>query len=156
VFIGLLRGFRYNPSTESEWFGHVPIGWDCDRLEAALVMATLLWFYVGAGLFLIGISLPLLLQKIPPNRFYGFRLNPALEDPRIWYATNTHSAKRLMLAAASAIVAAIGLYFVPAISLDVYAIGCLVVFAIALCVGLFQSVRYMRAMADLETLESRG
>ena len=32
--------------------------------------------YVGAGLFLILIALPLLFKMIPPNPVYGFRLSP--------------------------------------------------------------------------------
>jgi hypothetical protein len=116
----------------------------------------LLGLYVGAGLFLIVISLPLLLKKIPPNPVYGFRLAPALEDPRIWYATNAHSAKRLMLAGASSVIAAIALHFVPAITVDIYALGCLVVFAIVAIVGLVQSVKYMKAMANSPNFDSRG
>lgn len=110
-------------------------------------MATLLTLYVVSGLFVVLISIPLLLEKVPPNPVYGFRLSPALDDPKLWYATNKHSAKRLMCAGASAVIAAVGLYFVPSISLDVYALGCLAVFAVVLVVGVVQSVSYMKALA---------
>ena len=127
-----------------------------ERLGGSSVMTILLGLYVGAGILLIIISLPLLLKKIPPNPVYGFRLSPALDDPRIWYATNTHSAKRLILAGASAVLAAIALYFVPAITLDIYALGCLAVFAIVALAGLCQSVKYMKAMAHSQSARSRG
>jgi SdpI/YfhL protein family len=116
-------------------------------------MSILLGLYVGAGIFLMLLSLPLLLKKIPPNPVYGFRLSPALDDPRIWYETNTHSAKRLMVAGASSVVAAIALYFVPSITLDIYALGCLSVFAIVAGVGFVQSVKYMKSMANSQTLD---
>jgi uncharacterized membrane protein len=118
-------------------------------------MTTLLELYVGAGILLILISLPLLLKKVPPNPVYGFRLSPAYEDPRIWYATNTHSAKRLMLAGASTAVAAVVLYFVPRITLDIYALGCLAIFAVVAGVGFVQSVKFMRSMANSESLNPR-
>jgi uncharacterized membrane protein len=119
-------------------------------------MTILLGLYVGAGILLVLISLPLLLKKIPPNPVYGFRLSPALDDRRIWYATNAHSAKRLMLAGASSALAAIALYFVPGIRLDIYALGCLAVFAIVALPGLIQSVKYMKAMAKSQSAQSRG
>ena len=109
-------------------------------------MTTLLALYVVSGLVLILISIPLALEKVPPNPVYGFRFSPALDDPKIWYATNKHSAKRLMCAGASAVIVAVGLYFVPSITIDVYALSCLAVFAIVLVVGLVQSVSYMRAL----------
>src|SRR5262249_15970212 len=80
--------------------------------RCSLAMTMLMQLYVGAGLLLIVLSLPLLFQKVPPNPLYGFRLSPALDDPKIWYATNTHSAKRLMAAGASSVAAAIALYFI--------------------------------------------
>jgi SdpI/YfhL protein family len=119
-------------------------------------MTVLLGLYVGAGIFLILISLPLLFKLVPPNPVYGFRLSPALEDPKIWYATNAHSAKRLMLAGASSALAAVALYFVPAITLDIYALGCLAIFAVVAGVGLVQSVKYMKSMANSQSLDSRG
>jgi uncharacterized membrane protein len=119
-------------------------------------MLILLELYVGAGILLILISLPLLFKMIPPNPVYGFRLSPALNDPTIWYATNTHSAKRLMVAGASSVAAAVALYFLPSITLDIYALGCLSVFAVVAGVGFAQSVKYMRSMANSQSLDARG
>jgi uncharacterized membrane protein len=110
-------------------------------------MATILVLYVGLGILIVLISLPLLFEKVPPNPSYGFRLPPALDDPRIWYPTNKYSAKWLILAGASAVAAAVALDFVPGITLDVYALGCLAAFAVVMIVGLVQSVRYMRSIA---------
>jgi hypothetical protein len=115
--------------------------------KGRLIMTTLLAFYVAAGVMLVLISIPLLLEKVPPNPLYGFRLSPALDDPKIWYATNKHSAKRVICAGASTVIAAVALYFVPAISLNAYALGCLAVFTIVLVVGLVQSVRFMKSLA---------
>jgi hypothetical protein len=93
------------------------------------------------------VTLPLLFGKIPPNPYYGFRLSPALDDPKVWYATNKHSAKRLIVAGACSTISAIVLYFVPGLTIATYALACLGVFALVAIVGLVQSVRYMKSLA---------
>ena len=114
-------------------------------------MTTLLILHVVSGLFLASLSIPLLFEKIPPNPLYGFRLGPTLSDPKVWYATNKHAAKRMMAAGLSLAAAAIALRFVPAISLDVYALSCLAIFAIVFGVGFAQSLIYMKALARRES-----
>lgn len=42
----------------------------------------------GLGPFLVLITLPLALGKIPPNSFYGIRLPSIMEDPALWYPVN--------------------------------------------------------------------
>ena len=110
-------------------------------------MKTILVLYVLSGILLIAVALPLLFGKIPPNPFYGFRLSPALEDASIWYPTNRHSAKWLILSGVSTVVSAVALYFVPWLTIDAYAWSCLAVFAVVTGVGLVQSIRYMKALA---------
>lgn len=111
------------------------------------VLTTILALYVLSGTLLILVALPLLFGRIPPNPYYGFRLSPALDDPKVWYPTNKHSAKRLIAGGACSIISAIVLYFVPGLTIDTYALGCLGVFAVATVVGLVQSVRYMKSLS---------
>ena len=40
------------------------------------------------GLLFIILGIPLSLDKIAPNGFYGFRTSKTLSDPKIWYAVN--------------------------------------------------------------------
>lgn len=109
-------------------------------------MSTLLIFYVVASLSLVALSIPLLLEKIPPNGLYGFRTQSTLGNPTIWYAVNKFAAKRLIVAGLSCAVAATGLYVLPGMSIDTYALGCLAVFGVVLGVGLWQSVRYVQSV----------
>lgn len=44
--------------------------------------------FAVVGLVLIGISIPLIMRKVPPNSFYGCRTRKALSDPKIWYEAN--------------------------------------------------------------------
>src|SRR5262245_46122373 len=34
------------------------------------------------------VSIPLVLRRVPPNRYYGVRIKRAFEDERIWYSLN--------------------------------------------------------------------
>jgi hypothetical protein len=107
-------------------------------------MEALLWLFTGSGLLLSALSIPLILRKIKPNGLYGFRVKATLEAPTLWYAVNAYSDWRLLAAGLCIILAAVGLYLVPGLSLDGYALACLGVFAVVFWVGLVQSIRYMR------------
>ena len=50
------------------------------------------------GLLFVGISIPLIKGKVPPNYFYGFRTAKTLSDPRIWYEANRISGQDLCIA----------------------------------------------------------
>ena len=108
-------------------------------------MEILLILYIISGTLLIALSLPLLFEKIRPNPLYGFRVSQTLDNREVWYAVNKYAAKRLMMVGASTIIASILLYFIPGISVDAYALGCLAVFVIVFTVAITQSVKYMRS-----------
>ncbi len=61
-------------------------------------MTTILVLYVVGGLLLTGLSIPLILEKVKPNGLYGFRVQQTLDDPKVWYAVNKYSGKRLLAA----------------------------------------------------------
>ena len=107
-------------------------------------MISILTLYLVGGGLLVALSLPLLFDKIPPNPLYGFRVPKTLNDPKIWYAANRYSARWLLGAGASILIAAVLFYFIPGITLDVYALGCLGVSMVALTVGLWKSFLYLR------------
>ena len=109
-------------------------------------MEILLILYIAAGTLLVLLSLPLLFELIRPNPLYGFRVSQTLDNREVWYAVNKYAAKRLILAGTSFVIASILLYFIPGISVDAYALGCLAVFAMVFTVAIFQSVRYMRSL----------
>ncbi|HEU4510246.1 MAG TPA: SdpI family protein [Pyrinomonadaceae bacterium] len=52
------------------------------------------------GLLFIGLSIPLMQGRVPPNRFYGFRTRKTLSDPKIWYEVNRISGNDLFLGGA--------------------------------------------------------
>jgi uncharacterized membrane protein len=109
-------------------------------------MRIMVGMLVGTGLLLSALAIPMILKKIKPNGLYGFRVRKTMENPEIWYAVNAYSGKWLFGTGLVEIAAAIGLAFVPSLTLDVYAYGVLAVFAIAFAVSLIVSVRYMNSL----------
>jgi hypothetical protein len=64
-----------------------------------------LWLLVG--LLFISISIPLILKKVPPNRWYGFRVAKTFSSERIWYAANRVAGCDLMLAGGAIAITAV-------------------------------------------------
>ncbi|MBN1798775.1 MAG: SdpI family protein, partial [Spirochaetales bacterium] len=59
---------------------------------------------IGVGLLIGGLAIPLILEKIKPNMWYGFKTKKTLSDEKIWYPANkckiryktaTHSGNKL-------------------------------------------------------------
>ena len=102
--------------------------------------------YVGMGLLLTLVALPLYFQKIPPNGLYGFRVRKTMENKDIWYAVNKYSSRWLIAAGLVMALSAYVLYLLPGISLDGYSLACLVVFTVVLATGMIISIRYMNSL----------
>lgn len=111
-------------------------------------MFTLLVMYISFGLILCALAIPLIRNKVKPNMFYGFRVARTLKNPRIWYAVNQHAGIRLLISGVIAVVAAVGLYFVPGMTVDGYAMLVLVLVMGSSAIGLIQSWRYLRSLPD--------
>jgi uncharacterized membrane protein len=66
--------------------------------------ALFLWLFVG--LLFISMSIPLVLEKVPPNRRYGFRVAKTFSSERIWYSANRVAGyDRLFVGVVTAITA---------------------------------------------------
>jgi uncharacterized membrane protein len=61
-------------------------------------MSVLFFVWIASGLLLIGVSVPLILKKVPPNQWYGFRVPKTLSSDRIWYEANRVAGIDLCLA----------------------------------------------------------
>ena len=109
-------------------------------------MEILLVFFVCSGIILAGLSIPLIMGKIGPNPWYGFRVRRTLSDPVVWYAVNAYSAKRLLVVGIVNTVSAVVLYFVPEIDVAAYSISCGVIAVAGIVVTLIQSLRFLRSL----------
>lgn len=58
-----------------------------------------LLLYTGTALLFTGLSIPLILGRVPPNASYGFRTAATLADPALWYRANAVSGWCELIAA---------------------------------------------------------
>jgi uncharacterized membrane protein len=64
-----------------------------------------------AGVVIVALSIPLILEKVGPNRLYGFRTRKTLSSPRIWYAANRVAGRDLLIAGVVVVVSDLILIF---------------------------------------------
>jgi len=62
------------------------------------------------GLVMIGISIPLILKKIPPNMWYGFRTKKTLSDKQIWYKANKYMGKDFLMVGIAISIVSLSLF----------------------------------------------
>ena len=108
-------------------------------------MLVVLLFNTITGLLLAVLSIPLILQKIGPNPWYGFRVKKTLDDPAVWYPVNTYAGKRLLAAGLVSSLFAVLFFFVPGLDLNTYALVCAGISLGGLLVALIQSIFYLRS-----------
>lgn len=110
-------------------------------------MLWLVVLFVGAGILLAAVAIPLIQRRIKPNPFYGFRVSKAYTSEQVWYEVNAYSGKWLLGGGIVIIAAALLFALIPGITVDVYAWAMLTVGGAALGVGVVQSFRYLNRIA---------
>jgi hypothetical protein len=108
-------------------------------------MEILLALYAVGGLLLAGLSVPLILRKIPPNGLYGFRLPSTINNPALWYQVNTYAGWRLLVVGLGSAVGSIILFYSVNSSVDAYALSCLGLFLALFLWCLISSFLYLRS-----------
>src|SRR6476659_5681287 len=92
--------------------------------------------YVLVGLLFIGVAIPLVLEKVPPNPWYGFRVPQTLNNPAVWYPANAYCGWLLIVFGFVLALVAIILAFVPNLSAEAYAVAATVVMLVGLALVL--------------------
>ena len=101
------------------------------------------WLFIGSGLLLSALAVPLLFDKIPPNPLYGVRLSATLNDRDTWYRVNRYVARWLLASGLATVIAAVILERLN-LSVDLYAILVLVVTVSIMVVGTPAMIRSAR------------
>ncbi len=65
--------------------------------------------FVGTGILFIALSIPLIMGRVKPNHWYGFRFAVTLNNPRIWYPANRLGGIMLLLYGLAVLGGALGL-----------------------------------------------
>lgn len=66
---------------------------------------------IVTGLLFLGLSIPLIWQQVPPNRWYGFRVSKTFSDEAIWYSVNRVAGYDLLLAGGTITLTALVMQF---------------------------------------------
>lgn len=111
-------------------------------------MELILALYAFGGVLLAGLSVPLILQKIPPNGLYGFRIPATLENPQLWYRINAYAGRRFLVVGLGTALGSIILFFTSHQNVDQYALSCLGVFIALFLWGMITVFLKLRAIRD--------
>jgi len=108
---------------------------------------TVTWLFLLSALGLGLAALPLIAGRVPPNRWYGFRVPRTLADPQVWYPANAYAGKlllahALLLAAATLLLPRLW----PELSADAYAWWLTAVLVGGLLLVLVLSLRHLNAL----------
>ena len=74
-----------------------------DNTYAALIFSIV-------GIIYIGLGIPLLLGRIPPNAWYGCRTQKTLSREEIWYQVNRITGRYMIISGVAVIVSAFGVF----------------------------------------------
>ena len=61
-------------------------------------VSTACWLFASTGLLFVGLGIPLMRKRVPPNPYYGFRTKRTMSDPDIWYEINRVQGNDLFVA----------------------------------------------------------
>lgn len=62
------------------------------------------WVHMGLGAALVALSVPLVLRRVPMNRWYGVRVRKAFVSDSNWYELNAYGGRLLLGSGALLIV----------------------------------------------------
>jgi hypothetical protein len=111
-------------------------------------MDIILALYAFSGLLLAGLSIPLILHKIPPNGLYGFRIPSTLENPDLWYKVTAYSGRRFLVTGLGTSLGAIILFFTAPQDVDIYALSCLGLFLALFLWAMITSYLYLKSLQN--------
>ena len=86
-------------------------------------MDLLLTMYGILDAFMCLIAIPMIMEWIPPNGLYGFRVRATLNDPELWYRVNKFTGKLLLLLGIVIFLSAVALRWLPGMNEDVYGLA---------------------------------
>jgi len=101
--------------------------------------------FLVPGIIEIILSVPLILEKIKPNVFYGFRVKKTLSNKDIWYKANKYTGKDMLIAGLILTIGSIG-FFVVEMDIVTIAIIGLLLLTIPLATMLVRAFIYLKKL----------
>lgn len=103
--------------------------------------------FIGTGLLFIGMSIPLIKRKIPPNELYGFRTPDAFTSESVWYDINEYSA-RLMRSVGVVILAAVPVLLILEVDETIFAMIMIGIILTGTIVMIVRSFIHLRKLTN--------
>jgi uncharacterized membrane protein len=95
---------------------------------------------------MIGLSIPLILRKVPRNVVYGFRTLATLSDDFVWYEANAYFGRRLVVFSLVSAAAVLVLYSGRVVPQEFFIPSTIAVMAIPPLIAMVQTLRFMRSL----------
>jgi uncharacterized membrane protein len=71
---------------------------------------------IALGVLFIGISIPMVRRRVPPNGMYGLRVPATFADEWVWYEANALSGRDMIVVGVLLVIVGLALPFVPGVS----------------------------------------
>jgi len=111
------------------------------------------------GFLLVGLAIPLVKRRIPRNKWYGVRIQKALQSEELWYQINAYGGRQMIIWSVPIILTGIVCLFVPLDEtlpeLVHFALGPGVMLA-CLVVAVVRTLLYARKLWDAPAEKSRA
>lgn len=121
----------------------------------------MIFVFLLVGILFVGLAIPLVRRKVPPNQLYGLRVPATLESEAVWYEANARSGRDLLWLGIGIIVASSVLYVIPWSESGHYLVICVSVVLVGVvgyCLRAFLIVKEVKAelggVGDVEEGES--
>jgi hypothetical protein len=99
------------------------------------------------AIFFIGLSLPLIFNKVRPNDWYGVRVKKTLTNEDLWYKANAYFGKELLIASIIVLSACVFLFFVKdRMTLNTFLITVSTVLMLPYIVAVVKTFLYLRRL----------
>lgn len=79
--------------------------------------------FTAVGALFIGLALPLMRRRVPPNSLYGLRVPATFADEWVWYEANAQCGRDLIVLGAVEILLALFLTLLPGVTLEKYVLA---------------------------------
>lgn len=86
-------------------------------------MANLVPVFAAVGALFIGLAIPLMRRRVPPNSFYGVRVPATYADEWVWYEANAQSGRDLFVLGWIQAIYAVLLPLLPLMTAEKYALA---------------------------------
>ena len=105
-------------------------------------------FCAAFGLSMLVLAIPLILQKIPPNSWYGLRTQATVDNPNLWYPANKYTGYLLLVYGVLIICLSLLLPIIPGIKPEAYSLLMAVVLLVGILIILVLGLRYVKKLTQ--------